>query len=244
MGKFKVGDKVRILNGSKIKDYTGGWTAFGMNKHVGEVHTIRSINKSTYNGRVAYVLDGSPCDWDERGLELAKSKMSSVYGEMKIQSKIVITTDGKTTIAKLYEGKKVVKTAEAKCSPEDEFNFNIGAAIALERLVGHVYGRVENAIGDFDWEKFKAGDLQVKINNEKCLEFLKQCEEHDLNWVDDAATKFNPWDFYRNLDEFSKLFVNMFSLAIPKKFVWLSIVNGKLFWNTNADKEIDEYEFV
>lgn len=48
--------------------------------------------------------------------------------------KIVITSDGKTTLARLYEGKKVVKSAEAKCSPDDEFDFTKGAKIAFERL--------------------------------------------------------------------------------------------------------------
>lgn len=49
--------------------------------------------------------------------------------------KIVITTDGKTTLARMYEGKTVIKSAEAKCSPADEFDFNLGAKIAFGRLM-------------------------------------------------------------------------------------------------------------
>lgn len=52
------------------------------------------------------------------------------------ENKIIITTDGKTTTAKLYDGKKFVKSAKAVCSPDDKFDFNIGAAIAFERLTG------------------------------------------------------------------------------------------------------------
>lgn len=48
--------------------------------------------------------------------------------------KIVITTDGTETLARLYEGNKVVKSATAKCSPEDEFDFNTGARLAFDRL--------------------------------------------------------------------------------------------------------------
>lgn len=48
--------------------------------------------------------------------------------------KIVITTDGKTTLARLYDGKTVVKSAEAKCSPEDTFDFVTGATLAMSRL--------------------------------------------------------------------------------------------------------------
>lgn len=49
---------------------------------------------------------------------------------------IVITTDGKTTTATMREGKKVLKTASAKCSPGDTFSFAEGARIAFERLQG------------------------------------------------------------------------------------------------------------
>lgn len=49
--------------------------------------------------------------------------------------KIVITTDGKITLARLFDGKTMVKRAEAKCAPSDTFNFNTGANLAFNRLV-------------------------------------------------------------------------------------------------------------
>ena len=49
--------------------------------------------------------------------------------------KIVITTDGKTTTAALYDVHgNVVKSAEAKRNPKDAFDFTVGAKLALERL--------------------------------------------------------------------------------------------------------------
>ena len=48
--------------------------------------------------------------------------------------KILITTDGTTTTAKLFDGKKTVKTAEAHCCPADTFDFMTGAKLAFERL--------------------------------------------------------------------------------------------------------------
>lgn len=48
--------------------------------------------------------------------------------------KIVITSDGKTTLARLYENGKVTKTAKAECSPGDKFDFTVGAKLAFERL--------------------------------------------------------------------------------------------------------------
>lgn len=50
--------------------------------------------------------------------------------------KIVITTDGKTTLARLFDGKTMVKRAEAKCAPSDVFDFGIGAELAVKRLMG------------------------------------------------------------------------------------------------------------
>ena len=48
---------------------------------------------------------------------------------------IVLFRQGNKVIAKLTEGKKVINTTEAKCSPEDPFNFFVGAQIALQRLM-------------------------------------------------------------------------------------------------------------
>lgn len=49
--------------------------------------------------------------------------------------KIEITTDGKKTTAVLYNNDGSVKRkASAKCSPDDKFDFEIGAQIAMKRL--------------------------------------------------------------------------------------------------------------
>lgn len=49
---------------------------------------------------------------------------------------IVIYPKGLETIALLKEGKKVIKQANAKCNPTDEFDFNVGAKLAFSRLMG------------------------------------------------------------------------------------------------------------
>lgn len=81
-----------------------------------------------------------------RGIEKLSCTFSlSVYKEnfykivpfsdfVKNNQSIHIYHNGKTTTAILKEGKKEIKRAEAKCSPEDEFDFLTGAEIALERL--------------------------------------------------------------------------------------------------------------
>ena len=41
--KFKIGDKVRVLDGSKIKGYIGGWNICDMALEVGKEHVIKRI---------------------------------------------------------------------------------------------------------------------------------------------------------------------------------------------------------
>lgn len=77
--------------------------------------------------------------------------------------KIVVTTDGKTVTAKAFDGKAVVKSAEAKCSPQDTFDFEKGAALALDRLLGREKQEEKKL---FPLEDIKAGYLlRVKDTN-------------------------------------------------------------------------------
>ena len=56
-------------------------------------------------------------------------------GKPKCTKQIHITTDGTNTYAVLKENGKVMKRSSAKCSPEDEFSFDKGSRIALNRLL-------------------------------------------------------------------------------------------------------------
>lgn len=128
MSKFHAGDKVKILDGSKIKNYIGGW-AIPMELYVGQTATVRSVHYDPARGwwyRLQLPGLCYGCKWDERGLEKARRTKD---GEDK---KIVIYRYGRSVIAKDYS---TGKTAEAKCSPADEFDFHIGAKLAFTRLV-------------------------------------------------------------------------------------------------------------
>ena len=121
--KFKEGQKVRVLDGSKITRYTGGW-ADSMHKYVGEVFRIREVVKEN-DGRIGYrINDGGGFKYDERGLEIVK------------EDKIVIWVDPDDPMRVIAKNLLTGKTGIAKCSPEDEFNFDTGAALALSRLIG------------------------------------------------------------------------------------------------------------
>lgn len=77
--------------------------------------------------------------------------------------RIEITTDGKTTTATLYEGDKAVKTGTAECSPEDEFDFEKGARLALGRLIPN---KAESGI-----------TVDVSINTKPAMDAVKEVND-------------------------------------------------------------------
>ena len=117
MSKFKVGDKVRILDGSKIENYAGGWTT-KMGRYVGDVYKVANVVHDSSGS--SYILEGVSYVWDERGLERCGNETIVIYRK----DNEVIALDKET-------GKKAI----AKCSPEDTFDFNVGAKLAFERLM-------------------------------------------------------------------------------------------------------------
>lgn len=137
MAKFKVGDKIRILDGSMFSNYAGGWT-YGMREYIGQVATIESVS-----GVRGYYMKEIPYKWDERGLELVKEETIVVYRK-----------DNKVIALDKSTGKKAV----ARCNPVDAFDFTTGAMLALNRLFGT--GILPEQVGPF-----KVGDI-VKGNKD------------------------------------------------------------------------------
>lgn len=81
-----------------------------------------------------------------------------------VNQKIVITTNCKTTFARLYDDDNVVKTAEAKCNPSDEFNFETGAKLAFERLFAKEERKLKvgdkvRIIGNTNHHRFRIGEI-------------------------------------------------------------------------------------
>lgn len=110
--KFKVGDKVRVVG-----------TSYSFKQNcVGKIATIKEINPNAWFRKEEHYGVGLTYIFFASELELV------------CDNKIVITTDGNETIARLYEGDKVIKSATAKCSPDDTFNFETGARMAFDRL--------------------------------------------------------------------------------------------------------------
>lgn len=129
--KFNIGDRVRVLDGSKIKDYTGGWC---MKDTIGKegVITDQSIIEShpfytiRFDDRKFNIYES--CIFDERGLELVDSI-----------SNLQFWIDGRTVHCEAFFcdfDKKVM--SEATCHPEDKFDLKTGINIAVDRLLAKI----------------------------------------------------------------------------------------------------------
>lgn len=64
----------------------------------------------------------------------ASFREEAISGYATREEKVVITTDGYRTTARLYNGKNLLRTAEARRNPEDPFDFETGARLAFSRL--------------------------------------------------------------------------------------------------------------
>lgn len=178
MSNFKLGDKVRAKHNAPYGITTNGW--------VGEVVKICNNNNMVVHGKGACGKKKDGCGFT----------VSPMYFEKVCDNKVVITTDGITTTAKLYDGKTVVKTAEAKCAPDDEFNFETGARIAFNRLTGYIESILD---ATFDWDEFKAGKIAVKVTKNNFKSFVAEAKKHGLKFNDES---FNP--FGTSIDSFMR----------------------------------------
>ncbi len=129
--KFKVGDKV------KIKEYDNPLKIFGIDDN-DPVNVFARTAGIMYEdgGAVFVVIKRNPllrrytvkkCDGEETRTVSEKLLES-------VENKIVITTDGEETIAKLCGGDVVVRMEQVSVSPDEEFDFIDQARRAFDKL--------------------------------------------------------------------------------------------------------------
>lgn len=192
MAKFKVGDKVRVLDGSNIPDYTYKWV---MSEYVGAVGDITFVDHLPDGVRVAYQVDFHDGEvsyfFDERGLELAENK------------KIVITKRDDSVMARLYSAEKLIK--ETNVDSTDDFNKDAKDAFeslykkySAKDIVHDFYSSIPDSekkvidllfetgysktptpttkicetisYKDFRWLDFRDGETTIKVSSNKQLE--------------------------------------------------------------------------
>jgi hypothetical protein len=176
--KFKVGDRVKVIGGKYIH-------------LLGERGTVKGF----FNDNVLVELDKNIKGHDGNGYGGEKAKNGHGWfmnicdlDTALLNKKIVITTDGKTTVATLYDGDKVVKEAKADCSPEDKFDFTQGAKLAFERLT-HVF---KFEVG----KQYQYGDLVIEITNAKQLDHDNYYNYKVIKGISFTAHYFNEQSFF------------------------------------------------
>lgn len=180
--KFKVGDKVRILDGSNIRNYRGGYTS-NMKNYVGKVYTISEMCKHIEGRPDGYCLkdDFHLYVWDERSLELAEPETIVIYRK----DQKVIALDKST-------GKKAI----ARCNPADKFDFMTGAKLAFDRLTS-----ADKRFNVGDIVRGKAGSgCRYGITNEnmtkgKVVDVSMDGEYIDIQIIDNKYSEYNGEEF-------------------------------------------------
>ena len=124
MAKYKVGDKVRIVDHRTYR-----MNNFGkMDKWLGKVMTIRDLSSTGYWMREDYgENNGYGWLWDD-------DMISGLAEPERERCTVELRFDGMITTATLKRGGRDVKTAEARCNPKDAYSRAEGARVAVERL--------------------------------------------------------------------------------------------------------------
>lgn len=114
--KFKVGDKVKILDGKNIDNYTGGWGTY-MRDFIGDTLIVTELTER--GGKPAYMLSDKYYIWDERGLELVESSSPITKVIFNPPATIVLWNDGTKTVV--------------KCHVKDRYSKEIGLAMCISK---------------------------------------------------------------------------------------------------------------
>lgn len=150
--KYKVGDKVTVLDGSDAPHYAAGWIE-PMNRYVGK--TLEVMRQESDRGYPVYKLvDGGGWSYDERYLTPATSVAPTT------SDRIVVYIDKKNPSKVIAKDVSTGKTGVAKCSPEDIFDFYTGAKLAMNRLLG-VDGKVAQKIEIGDTVEFTSCQVSL-----------------------------------------------------------------------------------
>lgn len=157
MAKYKVGDKVRIVNRRTISMNCNG----EMDKWLGKTMTIRKV---LYDSVYRMREDKSECNG--RGWMWHGEMISGLAEPEKPTDEnlsVTIRFCGRMTVAELYKNGRVVKVENARCNPKDTYSRSEGARIAVERLFKKKAG------------KPKIGDKFVVISNKSpdCIHHFK-----------------------------------------------------------------------
>lgn len=160
MAKYKVGDKVRIVNRRNILMNRHG----EMDKWLGKTMTIRKV----YIDDV-YFMEEDKNEHCGYGWAWHDIMISGLAEPEKPEFSVSVRFHGRLTVAELIKDGKVVKVENARCNPSDKYSMAEGARIAVERLFKKTADKPEEA------SKPKVGDRFVIVSNRSpdCIHHFK-----------------------------------------------------------------------
>lgn len=180
MKNFKLGDRVTAIKKHECRDNFIGkkGTIITLEKDFITVEfdsDIKGNNGVRGNGKEGHCWNF----WGEEGCSCLKKDNGK---------KIVITSDDDSIIkACLYEGKKNIASGIAKCHPKDEFDFLIGAELALQRLK-----ESEKAV--------EPGDIVKIVNSELCFSsYLEWIKKNAPDFLGFFCYNIEPEELYPDL---------------------------------------------
>lgn len=153
--KFNVGQKVRVLDGSGIRDYAGTWCEEGMGELVGKTGTIR--RRFAHNGYHAYKLDDIEdvldFTFDERGLKAVEDVVAP--GIIRVifsnPATIVLWADGTKTVVKAHREAFDPEKGLAMCFMKKALGNKSSYNEYLKKLTDGVYSEKNE---EHDWKTF------------------------------------------------------------------------------------------
>lgn len=168
MAKFKVGDIV------KPNDKSMGRLAITYKGNMLEGVVVHSED-DWFSVKITKMAKGDRC-YEGRTFTIVRPEC---FDLVLPKRELHVTTDGTTTHAVLKEGGKIVKRAKAVCSPDDEYSFETGARLVIDRVFGKEAEKKEPKF------KFEVGNMvEVVSPSTHCypaaIDFIKQFGEDYL----------------------------------------------------------------
>lgn len=141
MSKFKVGDKVRVIDPlltGKVFHMEDGSASDSVSSEMkslaGRVVTVCALQMGSRGMKYKIKEDGNMWFWVD-GMFSGLAEPAREF--------IVLRRDGQNVIASYKRGDEIVKSAKATCNASDTFVFETGAKLAFDRLVGREEPRPE-----------------------------------------------------------------------------------------------------
>lgn len=169
MGKFKVGDRVKVNKNTVTIN----------RRTVGECGTVKKLLTDNYcsvefdkfvGGHDCYGLAKDGYGWNcvEDALDLVKHQNETI---------VIYRNDNKVVALDKTTGKK----AEAKCNPADEFDFRTGAKLAFNRLMGED-AKPDDGVREVK-RKAKVGEYIKVVNAKPAIPSYKNGDIFKVTYV-------------------------------------------------------------